>query len=76
MRDVTIEIVVHDDHLVVTFNRMVVFSTLCRYAEMVIEREGPLSLARMIFDSLLPSVAGHLEDMVKRKAGEVSSSEG
>ena len=73
---IEIEIETHDGHLVVTFNRMIVFSTLCRYAEMVIEREGPLSLARMIFDSLLPSVAGHLEDMVKRKAGEVSSSEG
>jgi len=73
---IEIEIETHDGHLVVRLNRMVVFSTLCRYAEMVIDREGPLSLARMIFDSLLPSVAGHLEDMVKRKAGEARSSEG
>ena len=73
---IEIEIETLDGHLVVKLNRMIVFSTLCRYAEMVIDREGPLSLARMIFDSLLPSVAGHLEDMVKRKAGEARSSEG
>ena len=73
---IEIEIETHDGRLIVRLNRMVVFSTLCRYAEMVIDREGPLSLARMIFDSLLPSVAGHLEDMVKRKAGEARSSEG
>jgi len=75
VREMRIEIVVHGDHLVVTLNAMVVFSTLRRYAEMVIEREGPLSLARMIFDSLLPSIAGHLEDMIKRKAGEADSSD-